>query len=526
MLPAIVVMGLLLTALGTWAAVQADRSTEKRLLAGQTRQAAAVLSTAIAALQQPLDEGLAAERLVPHDRAATAFNTVMRSHVGPQANFDTASLWRLEGGTFHQVQSVGSDAAAREGDPGTDAFLRHAVDTKGFVVRLVTAKGQPRISYASADPGAGLVVYAERAVPADRRARVDRDSAFADIDYAIYLGTTSSTSSMLTTNVDPASLPMTGRTSQASAKFGDTQLILVTSAHDHLGSAVSRRLPWIILLVGLLLTATSWAVARKLVRARQRAEQDTRTITDLYQRVDTLFGEQRVLAEGLQRSLLPQATPDIPGIEVAAEYVAGAQGVDIGGDWYSIIGVDEDEFAFVVGDVSGNGIDAVAEMARARFTLRAYLVDGNSPRTALEKCSRQFDVLTDGHIVTVLAGVGNRQTGEIVLASAGHPPPLLVTGADADFLTMPVGPPLGAGACSYRSTTMTMPEESTLLAYTDGLIERRESDLSSGMARLAATVRRVHSESLQSLVRDVLESMRGDGVSDDIAVLALRRRRR
>jgi serine phosphatase RsbU (regulator of sigma subunit) len=71
-------------------------------------------------------------------------------------------------------------------------------------------------------------------------------------------------------------------------------------------------------------------------------------------------------------------------MEVSSEYVAGAQGIDIGGDWYSAIPVGDETFAFVVGDVSGNGVDAVAEMARARFTLRAYLFDGNGPATALE----------------------------------------------------------------------------------------------------------------------------------------------
>src|SRR5262249_25451788 len=145
-----------------------------------------------------------------------------------------------------------------------------------FVVRRVSVDGHPRIAYALADAGTGLVVYAERPIPADRRASVDRNSAFADLDYAIYLGTTDSTSSMLTTNVDPASLPMSGRTSQAAVRFGDTRLVLVTSPHTHLGSPLGHRLPWIILVMGLLLTLAAWAVARQLVRARQRAEQDTR----------------------------------------------------------------------------------------------------------------------------------------------------------------------------------------------------------------------------------------------------------
>jgi serine phosphatase RsbU (regulator of sigma subunit) len=523
-LPAIVVLGLLLTALGTWAAVRADGNTEDRLLAGQTRQASTVLSTAILLVKQPLAEALFAQQLVSPDRRAAVFGTEMGPQVGRDLPFAAASLWRQRGSTFREIRSVGGASGVREGRAGTNAFLGRAAAGKDFVVRRVSVNGLPRIGYALADAGTGFVVYAERPIPADRRARVDRDSAFADLDYAIYLGTTDSTSSMLTTNVDPASLPMTGRTSQATVPFGDTRLVLVASPHGHLGSPLSHRLPWIILVIGLLLTLAAWAVARQLVRARQRAEQDTRTITGLYQRVDTLFGEQRASAERLQRSLLPQATPDIPGIEIAAEYVAGAQGVDIGGDWYSVIPVGEHHFAFVVGDVSGNGIDAVSEMARARFTLRAYLLDGCDPGTALEKSSRQFDVTSDGHIVTVLAGVGHRGTGEIVLASAGHPPPLLVAGDDAEFLTVPTGPPLGTGSCAYASTSLVMPAGSTLFSYTDGLVERRDQDLADGMTRLAATVRRAPGEPLRTLVSEVLESMHEGDVSDDIAVLALRRR--
>ena len=148
--------------------------------------------------------------------------------------------------------------------------------------------------------------------------------------------------------------------------------------------------------------------------------------------------------------------PVIPQMEIASEYVAGAQGVDIGGDWYSVIAVDKDRFAFVVGDVSGHGVDAVAVMAHARFTLRAYLVDGDSPDEALEKCSRQFDITVDEHMITAIVGIGNWRTGEFVMANAGHPPPLLATGDEIDYVTIPVGPPLGIGPSSYKPTTFTL----------------------------------------------------------------------
>jgi serine phosphatase RsbU (regulator of sigma subunit) len=391
------------------------------------------------------------------------------------------------------------------------------------VVRRLTVGDQSRIAYALADPDSGLVVYAERAIPADRRAPVDRNAAYADLNYAIYLGPSTTTDTMTTTDVDPAELPLEGRTARAEVPFGDTVLTLVTTPRHHLGSTLSQRLPWILLLGGLLLTVAAAVVARQLARDRQRAESDTETITTLYQRVDSLYGEQRALSVRLQRALLPQVNPGIPGMEISSDYVAGAQGVDIGGDWYSSIATGDESFAFVVGDVSGNGVDAVAEMARARFTLRAYLVDGDGPELALQKSAPQFDISRDGHIITVLVGVGNSRTGEITVANAGHPLPLLVSDEQASFVQMPVGLPLGAGPCTYRTSTFTLPPQATLMAFTDGLVERRTEDIDAGMQRLVEVARPLGARPLPSFVSEVVTRMRDEDTTDDIAVLALRR---
>ncbi len=210
-------------------------------------------------------------------------------------------------------------------------------------------------------------------------------------------------------------------------------------------------------------------------------------------------------------------------MEVAAEYVAGGHGIDIGGDWYSAIALDDDTFGFVVGDVSGHGIDAVAEMARARFTLRAYLFDGASPEAALEKCARQFDISTDGHLVTALVGVGNRRTGDVTVASAGHPPPVLLSEGTATFVDVSPGVPLGAGRSSYRSTTFTMSPGSTLIVYTDGLVERRGEAIEAGMQRLLGTVEPVAGLPLADLIDAALTAHEHNEVADDVAVLALRR---
>jgi serine phosphatase RsbU (regulator of sigma subunit)/type II secretory pathway pseudopilin PulG len=522
----ICVLGLLLTALATWAVSRADNNTEQRLLQTQTRQAAAVLSTAIITIQQPLAAALDVQRAVGPPRAAKAFTRVFSASVGPDQQFLSASLWHRDVDAFHRVASLGAAGSPDGRGSEMQAFLRHA-STSGtpFVVRRLTVGGQSRIAYAKSDSVTGFVVYAERAIPADRRAPVDRDSAYVDLDYAIYIGAGpgTDTADMTTTDVDPATLPLTGVTAQATLPFGDTVLTLVTRPRTHLGSSLSQRLPWYLLIGGLLLTLALGLVASQVTRSRQRAESDTRTITTLYQRVDALYGEQRALSVRLQRALLPQVNPGIPGMEISSEYIAGAQGIDIGGDWYSAIAVGKETFAFVVGDVSGNGIDAVAEMARARFTLRAYLFDGDGPATALEKCSRQFDITTDGHIITVLVGVGNWRTGEITVANAGHPLPLLVSDPGASFVPMPVGLPLGAGPTGYDSATFTMPVGATLLAFTDGLVERRAETIDDGMGRLLETAPPLAARPLDTFVGDLLASMRDESTTDDIALLALRR---
>lgn len=517
--------GLALTVSAALAAAHADRGTEERLLEVQTEQAASVLVAAIAAIEAPLQSALDVERGAGGgERGRAAVAELLDQDVADDATYVSASLWRADGGAPTRVLALGGPPALRPGDPAMRDFLERALGADTTVVRRVDAAGGSRIAYALADPASGTVVHVERAIPADRRSPVDRDSAYARLSYAIYLGRTTRTRDMATTNVDPATLPLDGDvTSRVTIPFGDTALTLVTTPRTHLGSALSARLPWLLLLGGLLLTGLAGLVATKLTRARATAEADTATIRALYERVDTVFGEQRELFVALQRALLPPADPHIPQLEVAAEYVAGAIGIDIGGDWYSVLRLDDDRFAFVVGDVSGRGVEAVAEMARARFTLRAYLVDGDSPATALAKCAGQFDVVADGHIITALVAVGNHRTGTVTVADAGHPPPLMAAADGIDYVSVPVGPPLGLGATAYDETTFVLPVGATLLCYTDGLVERRGEDIDTGLGRLVRTVADLGEQPLPRLLGRVLAEMRDDGAPDDTAVLALRR---
>ena len=520
---AILLLGLVLTALGTWAAARADSNTEQRLLETQTRQAASVLSTAVAAIQQPLTAALQVQTQLPPEQGANAFEQLFTDFVGPEATFASASLWRRENRGFGQVETVGAEPELDPDSPELEALLDRALGATTTVVTSVESDDRLTIAYAKADPDTGFVVYAERPIPQDRRAPVDSDSAYSGLHYAIYLGPGTDTAQMTTTDVAPADLPLEGRTSQTSVPFGDTVLTVVTSPRGHLGSSLSQRLPWILLASGLILSGAVALVARQLVRSRQQAVSATETISGLYEQVDAVYAEQGTTFLRLQRALLPRVAPDIPGIEVATEYVAAAQNADIGGDWYSAIGLEEDTFGFVVGDVSGHGVDAVAEMARARFTLRAYLLDGATPEAALEKCSQQFDITKDDHLVTALVGVGNWRTGDITVANAGHPPPLLVGHAGAEFVDIPVGPPLGTGPTTYRSQSFVLPVGSALVAYTDGLIERRGEPIDDGMRRLAEGLSVAEAGQLDAMIAEILAKMHSTERADDVAVLALRR---
>lgn len=517
----IIAAGLLLTGTAAWTAARVDANTEQRLLESQTRQAASILTSAVQLIERPLGTALSVQRVAAPSDRTKAFRRFMVSFVGPGKMFVGASLWQRRGDTVEPIASTGEAPAVSLDDPATRSYVLRAFEHTTPTVEQLRIGDRARIAWAQADPLTGYAVYAERAIPADRRAPVDTNSAYADLHYAIYLGRDVTPDALTTTDVPPTTLPLDGDTARDEIRFGDTVLTLVTAPRVHLGSSLSRWLPTWLLVGGLLATLVAAGTAHRLARARRDAEDDATTITELYQQVDALYGQQRDLFERLQRALLPSAMPTLPQAEFASRYVAGARGIDIGGDWYSVVALDEHRFGFVVGDVSGRGVDTVAVMAQARFTVRAYLLDGHGPAAVLERCSHQFDIEADGHLTTVLVGVGDARTGELILANAGHPAPMLVNGV-VEPVSVPPGRPLGIGPATYAETTVRVPAGATLFCFTDGLVERRGEDIDAGTARLAATLRTAAAKSPEEMVAHAVASLRRADTADDIAALALR----
>lgn len=130
-------------------------------------------------------------------------------------------------------------------------------------------------------------------------------------------------------------------------------------------------------------------------------------------------------------------------MEIAVRYVAGASGVDIGGDWCDVVQLDDHRFVFIVDDVSGRGVRAAAVMAALQFAGRAYAQEGYSPAMILERLSRSVDIERDDHFATVLCGLADVTARTLVLASAGHLPPPILSGGDARFAAIKSGPPVG-----------------------------------------------------------------------------------
>jgi anti-sigma regulatory factor (Ser/Thr protein kinase) len=202
-----------------------------------------------------------------------------------------------------------------------------------------------------------------------------------------------------------------------------------------------------------------------------------------------LLRQQTEIAHTLQRSLLPATLPQVPGAEVAVRYLPGAEGVDVGGDFYDVIPLPSGRVGLVVGDVMGRGIRAAAVMGQLRAAVRSYSLEGHSPAALLTRLDRLVGTLEEGLLVTALYAEWDPARAIALCSVAGHLPPLLrLPGGEPSYLELDPGVPLGVGVQSYEEVEVDLPPGSLLLAYTDGLVEGPDLPIDEGMARLAAAI--------------------------------------
>jgi anti-sigma regulatory factor (Ser/Thr protein kinase) len=224
----------------------------------------------------------------------------------------------------------------------------------------------------------------------------------------------------------------------------------------------------------------------------------------------------------LQRSLLPEKLPKLPGLTLAARYEPGGAGVNVGGDWYDAIPLDDGRVGLAMGDVVGHGLEAASLMGQLRHAARAYALEGHSPPAVLDRLDRLVRSLPGAQMATLLYLVVDSDLRTVRFASAGHVPPLVVSpDGEPRFLEGAPNPPLGVfDSAGHKELTATLEPGSTIVLYTDGLVEQRGVSIDAGLEALRQAAR--DPADPVELCDHLVDSMLSiHPAHDDIAVLAL-----
>ena len=242
-------------------------------------------------------------------------------------------------------------------------------------------------------------------------------------------------------------------------------------------------------------------------------------LRDSEQQFRTLYQRERGTVEVLQRSLLPSRLPTIPGLTVAARYVPAAP-EPLGGDWYDVFPLAGGRVGLVMGDVAGHGVGAAAVMAKLRNALRAYALEGHSPKQVAERLNR---VMERGEMASVVYLVLDPVRWHVSYINAGQPPPAVLeptgTVKFLDQSSIPLGTRLPR---SYDEHELDLMPQSTVLLYTDGIIETRTQGAEARLARLERAVAGRPATDLDDLLTHLLNQILGENAPiDDAALLAV-----
>ncbi|MGW2826528.1 SpoIIE family protein phosphatase [Streptomyces sp. NPDC001443] len=240
-----------------------------------------------------------------------------------------------------------------------------------------------------------------------------------------------------------------------------------------------------------------------------------------------LYDTKHELAHGLQQALLPQSLPTIDGLRVAARYLPATRGMDIGGDFYDLIRLGDTAVAAVIGDVQGHNVAAAALMGQVRTGVHAHATLGTTPDEVLRRTNRLVADLGSDLFTSCLYVHLDVARRSMILASAGHPPPImrLPRGGTRPLEVRP-GPLLGIDPdASFPMTEHPLTEGMLLALYTDGLVETPGVDLDDSIARLARHLARADDQDLNLLIDTVLSKAgTAEQRLDDIALLVLQDR--
>ena len=240
--------------------------------------------------------------------------------------------------------------------------------------------------------------------------------------------------------------------------------------------------------------------------------------------VDTAlrYSHEREIADQLQRSMLPTHLPQPHGVRLAHRYLPGERGAQVGGDWYDAVPLPGNRVALIVGDVMGHSLTSAAIMGQLRTSAQTLAALDLPPHEVLYHLDEQAQRLgREQHLATCVYAVYDPIANRVVLANAGHVPPVLIQpDGRTELLDLPSGAPIGVGGVDFSSVELSAPPGSAMLLFTDGLVETRRRPISTGLELLRARLATTHRHSPEHLCQDALRILPPGDRGDDIALLA------
>lgn len=503
-----------LTVVAVWVSFLGVRDQGRRLLKERTGEISLVLSQAIDAIPTSLQQLGAV--LDATDGDVEAFKTAAQQEADASPTpISLAWLRPTPAGGYRVVAAAGA-SDLQTGQVISDARVstfNSAMHTALVVPTPVIGKDRV-LGFALGSPAApvGTVLYRQSTLgPAVNPPGAASSAPFSELDVALYSTAHADRAAILTATT--RKLPLRGDVRSQQLPVGAASWLLTVKARSPLVGRLTADAPWVVLGVGLVGTFLIGLVVETVARRRDAALE--------------LYEVEHHVAESMQRALLPRL-PELPGLELAARYLASGAGQQVGGDWFDAFPVAGGGCGIVVGDVIGHDVTAASAMAQIRALLRGFAVDTRSPAEVLTRLDRVVDELHLTQLVTVFYGVLDAPAtdGSRVLhySNAGHVPPVLrlpdgTVEALAGGASVVMGAPVSA---EYAESEAQLPQGSTLALFTDGLVEVPGGSLTDGLGRVADTVARMGEHATEALCDDLLADVSLRALRDDVALLVVR----
>ncbi len=277
---------------------------------------------------------------------------------------------------------------------------------------------------------------------------------------------------------------------------------------------------------GQVLGVITWVAAES---RRRFTQADLAFLEDLAKRcaiaIDNsqLYSQTMEIAVRLQDAVLPDLTAIVPGWSLANYYSPSGR-TEVGGDFFDAVELPDGRLAMFVGDVMGRGVQAAAAMAQMRASIRAFIAVDPEPEAVLHKLDLLFTTYGMTQLVTLVYLVADPARDEVRLVNAGHPPPVLLhPDGTVEQLPLADGAPVGISTEARKAMRIDFRGGDTVIAFTDGLIERRDEDIDVGQKRLLDNAALLGERDPAQALPELVDRVRDHTREDDVAVLVARR---